>query len=139
LIESHTNGKAKTLKIWAVILLLLVFLHSSFVQANEWLFGQANCTVIYSLKPAADKYFNQEIKQLKGFVNKQDVVFIDLNSWRNTLPHKEISGRQRNQIRKIFNLPKHANQALIFNKEGRLLNRYSGSVTLVNALLDCQD
>lgn len=126
------------MRVWAIVLLLLVFLHSTFSQANEWLFEQANCTIIYSLKPAADRYFNQEIEQLNRLIQKRKITFIDLNSWRNTPPHKEISGRQRNQIRKMFNLPKHSNQALVFNQKGQLINQHSGSISLVNALLDCE-
>jgi hypothetical protein len=137
--KSHANQEPKILRIWAIVLLLLVSIHSSFTQANEWLFDQANCTIIYSLKPSADRYFNQEIEQLNGLIQKRKITFIDLNSWRNTIPHKEISGRQRNQIRKMFNLPKHTNQALVFNQKGQQINQHSGSVTLVNALLDCQN
>ncbi|MCF2949043.1 hypothetical protein L0668_13055 [Paraglaciecola aquimarina] len=116
----------------------MALFQSRFLQANEWLFADANCTIIYSLKPAADLYLNKEIKTLDRLIQRRKVVFIDLNLWRDTAPHKEISGRQRHQIRSLFNLPKNSNQALIFNQKGQLIGRHSGSVTLVNMLIDCQ-
>lgn len=137
-VQGHVNGVQKIVRAKAIVLMLLMFTHSKFAVANEWLFSEANCTVIYSLKPDADRYFNQEIDQLQTLVLQRNIKFIDLNSWRNSSPHKEISGRQRNQIRNLFNLPKHTNQALIFNQKGQLIRRHSGSVTLVNALIDCQ-
>lgn len=105
--------------------------------AQETLFTQANCTIIYSLKRSADKYFNDEISQLTGQINRKNIHFIDLNNWRNTPPHIDISGRLRHQLRHQYDLSNNVNQAVIVNQQGRVLSRYSGSVTLVNALIDC--
>lgn len=135
--NSQVKGN-NSLRISATVILLLISVYSSMTNASEWLFERANCTIIYSLKPLTNQYFDQEINQLSALIQKQNVVFIDLNSWRDTPPYKVISGRKRNQIRKLFDLPKHTNQALIFNQKGELMNSYIGSVTLVNALLDCQ-
>jgi hypothetical protein len=93
---------------------------------------------VYSLKRSADKYFNDEISQLHAQINKKNIQLIDLNNWRKTPPHIEISGRLRNLLRKQFNLAKAVNQAIILNSKGQLLSRYTGSVTLVNALLECR-
>jgi hypothetical protein len=109
--------------------------HTSIAQ--EAVFTQAHCTIVYSLKRSADKYFNDEITQLSTQISKNNIHFIDLNNWRKTLPHIEISGRFRNQLRRQYDLASNINQAIVVNKQGDLLSRYSGSVTLVNALIDC--
>jgi hypothetical protein len=116
--------------------LLALISHTSIAQ--KAVFTQANCTIVYSLKRSADKYFNDEISQLHAQINKKNIQLIDLNNWRKTPPHIEISGRLRNLLRKQFNLAKAVNQAIILNSKGQLLSRYTGSVTLVNALLECR-
>ena len=105
--------------------------------AQETVFTQASCTIVYSLKRSADKYFNDEITQLNAQINNKNIHFIDLNSWRKSPPHIEISGRYRNQLRQKYGLIKGVNQAVVVNKQGQMIRRYSGSVTLVNALIDC--
>ncbi|MDU0353599.1 hypothetical protein RS130_06365 [Paraglaciecola aquimarina] len=123
---------------WAISAVLLILSVSTTAQENRLLLANANCTVVYSLTRTADNFFVDEIAQLQSQIDQHNVVFIDLNNWRNAYPHIEITGRQRNQIRALFNLPKNLNQTVIFDKEGQLINRHIGSVTLVNALLDCQ-
>ena len=120
----------------SIILSLLALIpHSSIAQ--DALFTQANCTIVYSLKHSADKYFNDEITQLKTQIDKQNIHFIDLNNWGKPSPHLEVSGRLRNQLRQQFDLAKSVNHAVVVNKQGQVISRYSGSVTLVNALMDC--
>lgn len=121
----------------ARLLCSLCVLVSSVTYAQQLRFQQANCTIIYSLKRSADTYFNQEIQQLAAQIDKHDVRFIDLNHWRKDSPHIEVSGRVRNQIRQQFGLVSQANQAILLNNSGEVIQRYTGSVTLVNALLDC--
>ncbi len=115
--------------------LLALIPHTSIAQ--ETVFSQANCTIVYSLKRSADKYFNDEIAQLSTQINRKNIHFIDLSNWRKTPPHIEISGRFRNQLRQQYDLTKGVNQAIVLDKKGQVLSRYTGSVTLVNALLDC--
>tara|TARA_R110002167_G_scaffold346783_1_gene557527 strand:- start:428 stop:766 length:339 start_codon:yes stop_codon:yes gene_type:complete len=105
--------------------------------AQDSFFTQANCTIVYSLERSADKYFNDEITQLSAPISRMNIHFIDLNNWGKASPHIEISGRLRNQLREQYNLDKSLNQAVLVDKHGQMLNRYSGSVTLVNALIDC--
>jgi hypothetical protein len=127
-----------TLRIFlaSIILSLLVLIpHPSIAQ--EKVFTQASCTIVYSLKRSADKYFNDEIVQLETQINKHNIQFIDLNHWGKTLPHVEVSGRFRNQLRQQYDLSRGVNQAIVVNKQGQIMNRYTGSVTLVNALMDC--
>jgi hypothetical protein len=109
--------------------------YTSFAQ--EVVFTQSNCTIVYSLKRSADEYFNKEISQLSEQITKKNMQFIDLNNWGKTLPHIEVSGRLRNQLRQQYDLEKTINQAVLVNSQGQVLSRYSGSVTLVNALIDC--
>jgi len=116
---------------------LLVF--SAFTEAQKVDFTQSNCTIIYSLHGSANQYFNDEIAQLRQSITQQSVVFIDLNHWQKSLPHLKVSGRARNQLRQKFQLPKAINQTVVIDGQGDLISRYSGSVTLVNALLDCQN
>ena len=92
---------------------------------------------MYSLQRSADKYFNNEIKQLSMQINKKNMRFIDLNNWGKNFPHMKVSGRSRNQLRQHYALNNGVNQAVLVNKQGEILSRYSGSVTLVNALIDC--
>jgi hypothetical protein len=106
-------------------------------MAKKTLFTQAHCTIMYSLKRSADKEFNDEITQLMTQINKKNIQFFDLNHWGKTPPHIGISGRSRNQFRQYFAMQKGVDQMIVVNKQGKILKRYSGSVTLVNALLDC--
>jgi hypothetical protein len=85
-------------------------------MARKTLFTQAHCTIVYSLKRSADKEFNDEITQLMTQVNKKNIQFADLNHYA---------------------MQKGIDQMVVVNKKGKILRRYSGSVTLVNALLDC--
>lgn len=121
----------------ASIILSLLALIPHISIAQDALFTQANCTIVYSLKHSADKYFNDEITQLSAQINRKNIYFIDLNHWGKSSPHLEISGRQRNQLRQQFDLAKNINQAVLVNNQGQVISRYSGSVTVVNALLDC--
>jgi hypothetical protein len=120
----------------SILLSLLALIpHTSFAQ--ETLFSKANCTIVYSLERSADKYFNNRIAQLRVQINKKNIHFIDLNNWGKTPPHLDVSGRLRNLLRQQYDLKKGINQAVLVNDQGKMLNRYNGSVTLVNALLDC--
>jgi len=120
----------------SILLSLLALIpHTSFAQVT--VFTQASCTVVYSLERLADKYFNNEIAQLSVQLNKKNIQFIDLNHWGKTPPHQDVSGRLRNLLRQQYDLKKGINQAVLVNDQGQILNRYNGSVTLVNALLDC--
>jgi hypothetical protein len=131
-------GGSKTLRIYSasIILSLLVLIPPQSI-AQETLFSQANCTIVYSLKRSADRYFNDAITQLSEKINIKIIHFIDLNNWGKTSPHIEISGRLRHQLRQQYSLADGVNQAIVFDKKGQILSRYSGSVTLVNALIDC--
>lgn len=134
----HVLRGTNTLRIFLanIIFSLLVLIpHKSVAQ--ETVFTQANCTIVYSLKRSADKYFNDEITQLSAQINRKNIHFIDLNNWRKTPPHIEISGRFRHQLRQQFDLAQGVNQAVVVNNKGQVVSRYTGSVTLVNALIDC--
>jgi hypothetical protein len=121
----------------SIFLSLLVLIpHTGFAQ--ETVFTRAKCTIVYSLERSADKYFNSEIDQLSMPINQKNIHFIDLNNWGKTSPHVEVSGRLRNQLRQQYALKKDVNQAVLVNDQGEVLSRYSGSVTLVNALIDCR-
>lgn len=128
-----------TLRIYSlsIILSLLALIPYTGI-AQDSLLTQANCTIVYSLERSANKYFNDEITQLSAQINRQNIHFIDLNNWGKATPHVEVSGRFRNQLREQFNLDKSLNHAVLLNKNGTLISRYTGSVTLVNALLDCR-
>tara|TARA_R110000868_G_scaffold215046_4_gene465140 strand:- start:38 stop:421 length:384 start_codon:yes stop_codon:yes gene_type:complete len=115
----------------------LLIVNPSPAFAQETIFAASSCTIIYSLKRSANKYFNDEISQLKAQIDKQNIHFIDLNNWNKMSPHVEVSGRLRNQIRQQYDLASNINQAIVVNKQGLILSHYSGSVTLVNALIDC--
>jgi hypothetical protein len=129
---------SKTLRIYlASIILSLLALLPLTSTAQEAVFTQANCTIVYSLKRSADKYFNDEIAQLSVQINRKNIHFIDLNNWGKASPHVDVSGRFRHQLREQYSLEKGINQAVVVDSHGQLLSRYSGSVTLVNALIDC--
>jgi hypothetical protein len=115
----------------------LLIVNPSPVFAQETIFAASSCTIIYSLKRSANKYFNDEISQLKVQIDNQNIHFIDLNNWNKMSPHVEVSGRLRNQLRQQYDLASGINQAIVINNKGQILSRYSGSVTLVNALIDC--
>ena len=132
-------GGNNTLRIYsASILLSLLALIPHTIFAQETLFSQANCTIVYSLEGSAEQYFNNEIAQLIVPINHKNIHFIDLNNWGKTPPHVEVSGRLRNKLRQQYALKKGVNQAVLVNDQGEILSRYSSSVTLVNALIDCR-
>lgn len=120
----------------SIILSLLALMPHSGI-ARETLFAQANCTIVYSLQRSADKYFNDEIAQLSTQINRKNIRFIDLNNWGKESPHIEVSGRVRHQLRQQFQLIEGVNQSVLVDDQGKMVSRYSGSVTLVDALLDC--
>jgi hypothetical protein len=134
----HVLRGNHTLRIYSasIIFSLLALIPLTSI-AQESVFTQANCTVVYSLKRSADKYFNDEMTQLSTQINIKNIHFIDLNNWRKAPPHIDISGRFRNQLRQQYGLTRGVNQAIVLDKKGQVLSRYTGSVTLVNALLDC--
>lgn len=120
----------------SIILSLLALIPITSI-AQEKVFAEASCTIVYSLKRSADKYFNEEISQLMTQINQQNIHFMDLNNWRKTPPHIEISGRFRHFLRQQYELTSGVNQAIVLDRKGQVLSRYTGSVTLVNALIDC--
>lgn len=127
-----------TLRIYlaSIIFSLLVLVPHTCI-AQDAVFTQASCTVVYSLKRTANRYFNEEIAQLGMQIDRQNIHFIDLNNWGKASPHIEVSGRMRNQLRQQYDLKKSINQAIVVNSSGEVIQRYTGSVTLVSALLDC--
>jgi hypothetical protein len=138
-IWQHILRGTNTLRIFSasiILSLLALFPHSSLSQ--EAIFTQASCTIVYSLERSANKYFNDEITQLRRQINQQNIRFIDLNNWGKSSPHIEVSGRLRNQLRQQYDLASGINQSVVVNKQGNVLGRHSGSVTLVNALMDCR-
>ena len=132
-------GGNSTLRIYsASIILGLLALIPHTILAQEMVFTQAKCTVVYSLERSDYRYFNHEIVQLSVLINQKDIHFIDLNNWGKTPPHVGISGRLRRKLRQQYALKKGVSQAVLVNDQGDILNRYNGSVILVNALIDCR-
>ncbi len=101
-------------------------------------YSQSTCSVLFSLSRSANLYFNQEIEQLNSQIKRHNVRFVDLNNWQKEPPFIAVSGRERNQLRAKYQLEHSINQAVLINKQGQLISRYTGSVTVVNVLLDCQ-
>lgn len=122
----------------AGIILSLLALLPQIGLAQHTVVAQGNCLIIYALKRSANDYFNDEIAQLSRQVAEQDMYFIDLNNWGKAPPHIEVSGRTRNKLRSQFDLNQRANQVVLIDEKGEVTHRYTGSVTLVNVLLDCQ-
>lgn len=123
----------------ACITCSLIMALSTYSTAQDVDFEQSSCTIIYSLNGAAHQYFNAEIEQLNQSITRQSVLFIDLNHWDKSDPHMKVSGRTRNLLREKYQLPSNINQTVVINHRGELISRYSGAVTLVNSLLDCQE
>lgn len=118
--------------------LLFFISHFSVAQDTKWTFSDAKCTIIYSLKHSANASFNAQANRLSHQLKRQNAQLINLNAWQPTPQHKTISGRDKNLIRQQLDLPIHANQVLIFDRKANLLNRRTGTVTLVDALMDCR-
>ncbi|WP_299082430.1 hypothetical protein [uncultured Paraglaciecola sp.] len=131
------NGITR-LRIFSVVIILSVLtLLSSSSHGQSPLFDNASCVIIYSLKGSENKSFNDQISQLSRQIDRKNIHFIDLNNWRKTQPHIDISGRSRNQLRQQHQLTKGINQTIVLNSRSQIVGRYFGSVTLVNVLLDC--
>lgn len=115
----------------------IILSHAAFAnKSNTHL--SANCTIVYSLTPSSDKDFIAEVSTLSYQLSRQNVTLIDLNSRRNHSLHKVVSGRQKKLLREKLDIPKYTNQVVVLDRNGRIIKRYTGSVTLVSPLLDCK-
>ncbi|WP_340677151.1 hypothetical protein [Paraglaciecola sp.] len=96
-----------------------------------------NCIIIYSLQRNAEQYFVHEVTQLSEQLKRQNIYLIDLNNWYNDAPYLRVSGRERSLLREQFQLLANINQAIVLNSSGQEISRHIGSVTLVNAIMNC--
>jgi hypothetical protein len=107
------------------------------LQVKAYIEFSPTCTVIYSLQRNAQDYFVDEVAQLSDRLKQQDIHLIDLNNWFDQAPYLRVSGRERSILREQYQLPANINQAIVVDPSGKEVSRYTGSVTLVSALLAC--
>jgi len=118
-------------------LILTVLLCMPVLQVKADIEFSPTCTVIYSLQRNAQDYFVDEVAQLSDQLKQQDIHLIDLNNWFDQAPYLRVSGRERSILREQYQLPANINQAIVVDPSGKEVSRYTGSVTLVSALLTC--
>lgn len=118
-------------------LILTVLLYMPVLQVKAYIEFSPTCTVIYSLQRNAQDYFVDEVAQLSDRLKQQDIHLIDLNNWFDQAPYLRVSGRERSILREQYQLPANINQAIVVDPSGKEVSRYTGSVTLVSALLAC--
>ena len=118
-------------------LILTVLLYMPFLKVKGDIEFSPTCTVIYSLQRNAQDYFVDEVAQLSERLKQQDIHLIDLNNWFDQAPYLRVSGRERSLLRDYYQLPANINQAIVVDPSGNEISRFTGSVTLVSALLAC--
>ena len=118
-------------------LILTVLLYMPFLEVKGDIEFSPTCTVIYSLQRNAQDYFVDEVAQLSERLKQQDIHLIDLNNWFDQAPYLRVSGRERSLLRDYYQLPANINQAIVVDPSGNEISRFTGSVTLVSALLAC--
>lgn len=99
--------------------------------------AKAYCTMIYSLQGNAQSYFIEEVEQLKIDLLRHDIALVDLNNWLKQPPFLSISGRERRALRQQYQIPSETNQLVVIDNKGQEIARFTGSVTLVTAILAC--
>jgi hypothetical protein len=97
----------------------------------------SNCSLVISLQRSAHDVFANEVEQLQDLLRNQHVRLLDLESWQREAPYVDLSGRERHQIRELYNVSVNTNQVLVINREQQLVQRLTGSVSLVDALMAC--
>ncbi|UAA39582.1 hypothetical protein KIH87_04280 [Paraneptunicella aestuarii] len=115
------------------ILLFTITLISLTFKANA--LANARCTVLYSLHGNIAEDFEEQKQALSSQIKRQGIQMQDLNDWQKTT----LSGRERNQLRKAFNLPRQGNHIAILNHKGRLTQNMSEHIDLVDILMSCRD
>lgn len=118
-----------TLKYLLAMTLLLVA-GNAFARSHQ-------CTIIYALDGVAHASFNQQIHTLKHHLKEKRVELIDINEWQSSPPHVSVSGREKALLRKRYALSFTDDNAVLLNAHGRLVERYSNTVDLVDILLNC--
>ena len=118
-------------------LILTVLLFMPILEVKGDIEFSPTCTVIYSLQRNAQDYFVDEVAQLSERLKQQDIHLIDLNNWFDQAPYLRVSGRERSLLRDYYQLPANINQAIVVDPSGNEISRFTGSVTLVSALLAC--
>lgn len=96
-----------------------------------------SCLLIYSLQRSALDYVVEEAQQLNAELKRHNIALIDLNNWFQQAPYIAMSGREKRLLREQYQLPANQNQLIVIDDKGRELARFTGSVTLVSALLSC--
>jgi hypothetical protein len=117
------------------LLFVLCFCSGGSKAADVALIG--NCSLVISLQRSAHDVFANEVEQLQDLLRHQHVRLLDLESWQREAPYVDLSGRERHQIRELYNMSVNTNQVLVINREQQLVQRLTGSVSLVDALMAC--
>lgn len=95
------------------------------------------CTIVYALDGVAYDAFNQQIDTLERHLRFQNIGLIDLNQWQHGKPHLKVSGRERATLRKQYAFTSDEDNAVVLDKQGKLLRRYQSTVDLVDMMLTC--
>lgn len=115
------------------MLLVTITLISLTFKANA--LANARCTVLYSLHGNISENFEKQKQTLQSHIKRQEIQMLDLNDWHKTT----LSGRERNQLRKEFNLPRQGNHVAILNHKGKLIQNMSEHLDLVDIIMSCND
>lgn len=117
------------------LLFLLCFCSGGSKAQDLALIG--NCSLVIALQRSAHDVFSNEVEQLRDLLRNQHVRLLDLESWQGEAPYVNLSGRERHQIRALYAVSENTNQVLVINREQQVVQRLTGSVSLVDALMAC--
>lgn len=95
------------------------------------------CTIIYALDGVAHESFNQQVESLEHHLKEKKVELIDINDWQSSPPHVPVTGREKALLRKRYALSFSDDNAVLLNARGKLVERYSNTVDLVDILMNC--
>lgn len=112
------------------ILIFALIPFNAFARAQQ-------CTIIYALNGIAYESFNQQVSSLGPHLLTKKVDLIDLNKWQGLPPHIEVSGREKALLRKQFALQSYDDNAVLLDRDGKIVERFSNTVDLVEMLLRC--
>jgi len=110
---------------------------SFFNEARALPIRTDNCLVIFYLDGPAYDAFELQVNKMRPQLDKLKINLIDLRHWQSTEPYKDLSGYDRRQIRKHFDMQHDVSQAVLLRPK-HPAQHFKGTVDLIDFLLACQ-
>lgn len=115
--------------------LLLLLLASSITHASDKLLENSNCAVVYSLYGVTQMRFQEQREQMQPHLKRLRIRLYDLNDWQYHVT--PLSGRERQVIRRTYDLRPREDNALMLFVNGELLVHQQRDIDLVSLVMTC--